>query len=118
VDGFSGSFVLDADRTPVCIPASKIKVETNFNINNSSFIITGTNGTKYYFGGAGAVEKTKRTNTCGKTFNVFVENAWYLTKIESPVAEAITFAYTPLTYTYDQGVKNRLTGVSPRCAQM
>ncbi len=104
MNGISGSFVLDANMQPVLIPAEKYIIEKNFSGTTWNFKITATDGIIYYFGGTGATEKTKRNNTCGKTYDQFLANAWYLTKIEHPNGEVINLTYTPLTYTYETGV--------------
>ena len=105
MNGNGGSFVLDADLgSPILIPAGKDKVETNFSGAVWNIKITTTDGIMYYFGGTGATEKTKRNSTCGKTYDNFLANAWYLTKIEHPNGEVINLTYAPLTYSYETGV--------------
>lgn len=104
MNGISGSFVYDANMNPVLIPAQKFKIEKNPTGTVWNFKITTTDGVIYYFGGASATEKTKRLSGCGKDFTTFVPTSWYLTKIEHPTGETITFAYTPITYEYDHGV--------------
>lgn len=104
MNGISGSFVFDASGNVVAIPADKYKVEKNFSGSAWNFKITTTDGIAYYFGGSSATEKTKRLNTCGKTFSTYLPNAWYLIKIEHPNGEAINLSYTGLTYNYETGV--------------
>lgn len=104
MNGISGSFVYDGSGNPVLIPAEKYKIQKDLDGTDWNFIITDNNGIEYYFGGTGAVEKTKRLNSCGKTYNDYITNSWYLVKIKHPNGELINFNYTPLTYTYDNGV--------------
>ncbi|GAB2808970.1 DUF5977 domain-containing protein [Ferruginibacter profundus] len=105
MNGISGSFVFDASNQPVLIPAEKFKIEKDFSTSAIwNFKITTTDGIMYYFGGSSATEKTKRLNTCGKTFSTYLPNAWYLIKIEHPNGEAINLSYTGLTYNYETGV--------------
>lgn len=109
MNGISGSFVFDENMQPVLIPADKLKIAYNFTTGATwNFKITATDGVTYYFGGASATEKTKRESTCGKSFNVFLANAWYLTKIEHPNGEVINFTYLPHTYNYDNGVSQTM----------
>jgi YD repeat-containing protein len=109
MNGVSGSFVFDNAMHPVLIPAEKYKVEYDFATGAPwNFKITTTDGIKYYFGGDGAVEKTKRESNCAKSFNVYLANAWYLKKIEHPNAETIHFTYNPHTYSYDNGVSETM----------
>jgi len=104
MNGITGSFVLDENMDPVLIPAEKLKIEKSFFGTEWNFKITNTDGTIYYFGGAGATEKTKTNSTCGKNYLTAIPTSWYLTKIERPNGEVINLSYTPLTYTYETGV--------------
>ena len=104
MNGISGSFVYDAAGLPVLIPAEKYKIEKQLGNTAWDFRITTTDGIKYYFGGSAATEKTKRNNTCGKSYDQFTANAWYLIKIEHPNGEVINLSYTPHSYTYESGV--------------
>ena len=104
MNGISGSFVFSQDEEAILIPAEKYKVEKDWAGSNGwNFKITATDGIAYYFGGPGATELTKRTSTCGKTYDDFIANAWYLVKVEHPNGEIITLSYSALTYTYETG---------------
>lgn len=114
MNGISGSFVFNSSMQPVLIPAEKYVVLTDFTTNASWNIkITTTDGVSYYFGGPGATEKTKRNSTCGKSYDQYTPNAWYLIKIEHPNGEYINFSYTPLTYTYETGVSETRHWLNP-----
>lgn len=104
VNGISGSFVFDENMNIVLVPHNNVVIEKNFGGTAWNFKITGPDGIKYYFGGTNATEKTKRLTSCGKTFGYYIPTAWYLTKIEHPNGEVITFNYTPHTYSYDTGI--------------
>lgn len=104
MNGFSGSFVYDANGQVVPFPVDKYKVEKDLNGTAWNFKITTTDGIIYYFGGTGAVEKTKRLSNCGKNFDSYVANSWYLKKIEHPNGETINFTYASHNYSYDNGV--------------
>ena len=105
MNGISGSFVFDENMQPVLIPAEKYSIQYNFSISASwNFKIITTDGIAYYFGGPTATEKTKREIGCGKSYNQYLPTSWYLIKIEHPNLETINFTYTPLLYSYDNGV--------------
>jgi YD repeat-containing protein len=105
MNGLSGTFIFDVNMEPVIARAEKFKIFKDFTANAPwNFKIINTDGVAYYFGGASATEKSKRENTCGKTFDAYLASAWYLTKIEHPNGEVINFTYSSHTYTYDNGV--------------
>jgi hypothetical protein len=104
MNGISGSFVFSSDEEAILIPAEKYRVEKDWTGNADwNFKITTTDGIAYYFGGPGATELTKRNSTCGKSYDDFLANAWYLRKVEHPNGEIITLSYSALTYTYETG---------------
>ncbi|NCI45659.1 DUF5977 domain-containing protein [Sediminibacterium soli] len=113
-NGYSGSFVFDPDMNPVMISRSDIRIAKDFNGTEWNFLMTTPDGIRYYFGGSNATEKTKRTSTCGKNFELYVNNAWYLVKIEHPNGEQIRFGYEPHTYSYQTGVSQTMYWVSPQ----
>lgn len=109
MDGHSGSFVFDAGMNPVTSDQSKYKIEKNFTSTDWNFRITTPDGIRYLFGGTGARERSKRTTSCGKSYDTYVYNAWYLKTIEHPNGEKIHFTYSSHTYAYDNGVTETLT---------
>jgi hypothetical protein len=114
MNGIAGSFVLSSDNSAILIPAERYTVEQDFSAAALwNFKITTTDGIAYYFGGSNATEKTKRNNTCGKTYDQFLANAWYLIKIVHPNGELINLSYTPLTYTYENGVSETRHWANP-----
>lgn len=104
-NGYSGSFVFDGAGF-IQVNKSGIKIEKDFITNPSAwnFKITTPDGNIYFFGGASAVEKTKRTNSCGKSYNEYIPTAWYLKEIQHLNGEKIIFNYTAHPYSYDNGV--------------
>lgn len=103
-DGYSGSFVFDGNGY-VQVNKSGIKIEKDFSGNAPwNFKIITADGTIYLFGGAGAVEKTKRDQTCGKSYTEFLATSWYLKEIQHLNGEKIQLTYTPHNYQYDNGV--------------
>lgn len=104
MNGQSGSFVYDGNGNPVLIPTEKYKIQKNLSGTEWNFIITDNAGIEYYFGGTGAVEKTKRLSNCGKNFDDYITNTWYLVKIKHPNGELINLTYLPHNYEYDNGV--------------
>lgn len=113
MNGQSGSFVYDANGNPVLIPADKYKIQKNLGGSDWDFIITDLAGIEYYFGGTGAVEKTKRLSNCGKSFDSYIANSWYLTKIKHPNGETINFTYVAHNYEYDNGVSQTFYWANP-----
>jgi len=101
--GYSGKFLFDSLMNVVLIPHNNLKVEKNFSDSNCNFKITTPEGVKYYFGGTNATEKSKRGSTCGKNFDGYLPTAWYLTKVEHPYGDWISYAYTGLSFEYDNG---------------
>ena len=104
MNGQSGSFVYDGNGNPVLIPSEKYKIQKNLGGSAWDFIITDNAGIEYYFGGTGAIEKTKRLSNCGKNFDAYIANTWYLVKIKHPNGETINLTYVSHNYTYDNGV--------------
>jgi YD repeat-containing protein len=111
--GASGSFVLDHNMSVVQVPFKNQKIVYNFNGTDWHFKITNDQGITYYYGGPGAVEKTKRTSDCAKAHVAFTPTAWYLKKITHPNGETITFYYEPHTYSYDEGVSETMRWDAP-----
>lgn len=108
MNGHSGSFVYDNAGVPVLIPVMKYIITRGSVEDGWSFCITTTDGIKYFFGGEGATEKTKRITSCGRPFGNFIENAWYLKRIEHPSGEIIDFSYDQLSYKYDNGISQTI----------
>jgi YD repeat-containing protein len=106
-DGYSGSFVFTGNGIAL-VNKSGLKVETDFQNAAWTFKIITNDGTKYFFGGNNATEKTKRDQSCGKTYSIFLATAWYLKEIQHLNGEKIIFNYTPHTYKYDNGVSQTL----------
>ena len=91
----SFSFVLDKRGFPVMISQQNVHIEKD--TENSQFIITIEDGTKYYF-----AEKEITTNSqTGGAHNIPRTNisAWYLTKIKDVQDQEIYFEYEERTYT-------------------
>lgn len=103
-NGFSGSFVFDANMQPVQLSHSNCKISYDFSSSDWNFKIVDGRGISYYFGGNSRVEKTKREQICGKLFDTYMATAWYLKKIEHPNGSRIDFNYTEHAYEYDNGV--------------
>ncbi len=124
-NGYSGSFVFDAQFKPVLLPYSPVKISTDFSAGAVwNFKITTPDGVRYYFGGAAATENIKRVPGCGKNFNRWIPAAWYLQKMEHPNGETIRCNYTPHIYEYDNGLNETqvyhnggVTGSSSSCVE-
>jgi hypothetical protein len=129
-NGYSGQFILDpTDKTKVMMmPASNLKVETNFSgstANKWTLKITDPEGTKYYFGGSNATEKSKTTpesaggDGCGKSYNDYIPTAWYLIAIQRYTGEHISLHYFSSSFNYYTGVSQTSiktpVGPQPTC---
>lgn len=108
-DNYSGSFVFDGNMIPKLVSKSPLRIEKNFTSTDWNFKITAPDGTAYFFGGNGAVEKTKREQSCGRDFNAeYIPTAWYLKEIKHRNGEAITLGYSPHNYKHDNGVSQTM----------
>lgn len=107
-NGQSGSFVFDESMNIVQVPFGNLKIESNFTSTEWNFKITDASGIIYYFGGNTATEKSKRTTTCGKSFDNPIPTAWYLKKIQHLNGDEIIFYYQPITYSYDTGISETM----------
>lgn len=110
MNGLSGSFVMTGPYTAMSIDPEKFSIAVNLTSGAQyNFIISTPDGIKYYFGGTGATEKTKKNSYCGRDFSQALPNAWYLVKIVHPNDEVITFGYKSHSYKYDTGFTETMT---------
>lgn len=112
-NGVTGSFVFDETMNVVQIPCGNLKIEYNFGSSDWNFKITDSEGVAYYFGGENAVEKTKRTTTCGKSFDTPIATAWYLIKVQHLNGDQINLSYQSHTYSYDTGISETMYWGAP-----
>ncbi len=112
-NGVSGRFMLDAQKNPILLDKSNLKIEPNFSGTVWNFKITDGNGDQYYFGGGQATENTKTYTgggtACGKTYGSPIPTAWYLNKIKSVKGDSVVFKYISLDYFYSTSVSESLT---------
>lgn len=103
--GYTGRFVFDTLMNPVFISQTTMKLEKNFFSSDWKIKITTDDGIKYFFGGAGATDTSKRSSAmnCGKNYESDIETAWYLKRIEHPNGDAIKFSYTRHPFWYYSG---------------
>ncbi|WP_418637461.1 hypothetical protein [Winogradskyella sp.] len=119
IDGFSGSFFLDATMTPVLIKKeAELKIEIIGASIVNGFTITTPKGIKYTFS---VSESTKQRMSCGSGNpgpNSYQITSWYLSKITHFLGDEITFEYDNSTnYLYTSSVtqtygKNSVTQAS------
>lgn len=118
VNELSGSFIFDDALNPILLTPDKILIEKSFdNTKPWNFKITDKQGIQYYFGGVDATEKSKRTQLCGKSYNILRPNTWYVYKIEHPNGETINFVYSSISYTYETGGTQSIIKTSQNCGQ-
>ena len=103
-NGNSGSFLFDNNMQITPIEPNKFQYFSDFSGHAWNFKIITSDGVAYYFGGDNASEKTKKDQICGKQFSNWITTSWYLIKIVHPNGDVINFSYSPLEYTYDQGL--------------
>lgn len=118
-DDISCRFVVNDAGIVVPVSYSNLKIEYNFN-TGSTFTVTTSKGVKYYFGGTGATEYSKITSNaeCGGAGHIAgtdvpVANAWYLTKIEHPDGDVVTFLYESADNFYLSNISQTLTRANP-----
>ncbi len=100
-NGQSGKFFLDPSTSGKSVEHNNLRIVKS----GSFFIVTAADGTKYYFGEGGKVEKTSTiTWQDGNHKTRINTTAWMLTKIESPEGDVITFSYQPIHIKVDQGL--------------
>jgi len=68
-DGYSGSFVFDAQMNITPVEPNRFKYAYNFSGTDWNFRITTPDGVSYFFGGSGATEKTKK-DRCAVNYSI------------------------------------------------
>jgi hypothetical protein len=109
--GYNGKFYFNDDQSPVLVPEADFKIETDFAAGPGfrGFIITTSDGTKYYFG------KTGNNNTAVDpveiTYSITTQNSyglasrtassWFLNKIVAfDKTDSIALNYQQENYSY------------------
>lgn len=110
-NGYTGKFYFRDDRTPVLVPEADFKIEpilVSGSVYIKGFVITTTDGTKYYFGkntlSDGNIDAYEVTNPYtvdnGLTSGSAI-SSWYLNKIESADSQfTIRLIYQQEQYSY------------------
>lgn len=112
-NGYSGKFYFNDDGRPVVVPESDLKIDYTYTGAGSvkQFVITTSDGVKYYFG---CTDNTGDTDPVEMTHNFYTGDdlifytgtnntiaSWYLSKIVSADNQfSITLNYTPEEYSY------------------
>jgi len=105
--GYTGKFYFNDDRTPIFVPEEDFKVQVDLNNGSGSvgfqgFIVTTTDGAKYYFGMTGndntavqPIEISLPANIAtGPANSNTAVSSWFLNKIISADGmDSITFTY-------------------------
>lgn len=101
--GYSGKFFFDANRKVHMIPESDVFIEP---INSPAYFhawrVIAPDGSKYYFGGAGATEISySDPGELNTNLHVSSSTTWYLYRIESKNSESwINIEYADDTYSF------------------
>jgi YD repeat-containing protein len=102
-NGYSGSFYITRSGEAVTFPYQpNFKILTSFGTEWNYQIIT-PDGVKYFFGGNNATERSKSQgggSNCSHYNYPWVNNAWYLKRIEHPLGDNIYFKYNPVYYSH------------------
>ncbi|WP_281323487.1 SpvB/TcaC N-terminal domain-containing protein [Flavobacterium aestivum] len=110
-NGNSGKFVYDKNNEPVLVNHQKIKIQKT-GTNNTDFLLTTTNGVKYYF-----TEKemtTFRSQGEGHSIISGSVTAWYLSKVVHPNGSEIYFVYDDTNMDYTASNSQTLTLTYPQ----
>lgn len=108
VCGLRGKFYLNDNNEAVLFPKSNLSITTNFSGIDHTFIITDVHGNKFFLGGEGYIEKSKRQGSGSKPFYEFYPTAWFLRKIEPYNGGEITFHYEEVNYIYEVGLNQTM----------
>ncbi|WP_281322741.1 hypothetical protein [Flavobacterium aestivum] len=110
-NGNSGKFVYDKNDAPVFVNNQKIKIQ-RIGTNNADFLLTTTNGVKYYF----TEEETTTFRNMGAGHSVISGSttAWYLSKIVHPNGSEIYLTYDDTNMDYTASNSQTLTMSYPQ----
>jgi len=111
--GTSGSFYLNEEGKPeIFVNSSNLKIEILGNLyTDKEFVITDSNGTKYYFGGENASEDSQ-TRVQGQVVTTTATTAYYLKKIVSYLGEEVYFEYQNIGTLLIQLSRNKTRNIS------
>lgn len=109
-NGNSGKFVYDKNGIPVLVNNQKIKIQ-RIGLNNSDFLLTATNGVKYYF----TEQETTAFRNQGAGHSVISASvtAWYLSKMVHPNGSEINLTYEDMNMNYTASNSQTLTMGNP-----
>ncbi|WP_409416549.1 RHS repeat domain-containing protein [Flavobacterium sp. PS2] len=109
-NGNSGKFIYDKNNIPVLINNQKIKIERI--TNNADFLLTTTNGVKYYF----TEKETTAFRSQGEGHSVISASvtAWYLSKMVHPNGSEIYLTYDGANMDYTASNSQTLSMSYPR----
>jgi hypothetical protein len=116
--GISGKFIIKDDGTAMQIPYSNLKIQVLGALGKTGyldkFIITNTNGVKYFFGGNTATEQTVTHTNSGQylTSVQLVKTGFFLTRILAPNGDEVNLNYTAITINTKPSVNYSITNVN------
>lgn len=114
VNGISGKFIKGEDGIFKILSASKVQIQQDS--YSQKFILTGTDGTKYFFND---IEYTKNYSiippAIPENIPTFTATAWYISKIISQTNDSLVFNYNALTDTtkYFNGISQEYSTYIP-----
>jgi hypothetical protein len=110
INGLSGKFIIK-NNIAIQIPKTKVKITTISGMYGfDKFVITGTDGTKYYFGGSDATEISKTYNLAGQMpTKPRIKTSWFIERIVSLSGDEIYFSYSNIPIKTEPGISMTAT---------
>ncbi|HEY0656582.1 MAG TPA: hypothetical protein VGD65_25790, partial [Chryseosolibacter sp.] len=100
VNGQSGKFFFDSTRGIHMIPEADFKIEP-LDAGFTNWKITGSDGTKYFFGGVAKETSCSNSSETSAKRDVATSTSWWLYKIESVNGEDwVSYEYETETYSF------------------
>ncbi|WP_177178062.1 sugar-binding protein [Flavobacterium sp. fv08] len=109
---YSGKFVFDNNGAIVLMPAQEFQIETTNSSEGFDFVITASDGVKYYFSDKEIT--TQRVLGSGHSIPNITVSSWYLSKIVHPKGDEIQFVYNNTTSSYVASKSQTFRMLSPR----
>ncbi len=114
VAGYSGKFVFDNDKNIVLIPHSNVVIESYVEGLQNGFRLTAPDGIVYIFLEEEInIQRSDSESGSHTTPSLPNTTSWYLSSIEHPYGDVISFTYTSQNYDYTNGVSQSLTVSQP-----
>jgi hypothetical protein len=107
--GLSGKILFDANGQPSIIPHQKVEISVDW--SQKTWTIRDAQGTRYTFGGTGAVELANSDSDCGGQALVGFPTSWMLTRMEDKNGDQINFSYDAENNVAAQHIQTEYTSI-------